>query len=291
MLTSPRFQVPYPNPDRSDSADVPRDIGAVVTGLEKAAIYGQGTLAARPVSSPGTPGIQGRIYYTTDEGLLYYDYGTGWNTVTPAILPGFEMMYAGTAAPAGWAFENGQPMNKTVYGALFAVIGTLYGDAGADFLLPDAQGLAPVHRKAGDANFGSLGQKGGEKLHRLTSAETPRHRHIVDNHQHYVAAHGTGGRSPAHSHNATMGRIGAGEGLTPTSLTGNQYVGSVLVTQNARNISYATDGENVDHSHSVGGQWTDNNYPQQPGTDYYGVDTPDHNNLQPYIVKNIIIKL
>src|SRR4051812_34502917 len=83
MLTSSRYQIVYPAPTRADSADVPRDIGSLVTAVERSAMYGQGTLATRPTSTAGTPGIQGRFYMATDQTpmVLYYDYGTGWASV------------------------------------------------------------------------------------------------------------------------------------------------------------------------------------------------------------------
>ena len=51
-----------------------------------AAMFGQGTLAARPVSTPGSPGKAGRFYVVTsgaESGQVYYDYGTGWFYVNP----------------------------------------------------------------------------------------------------------------------------------------------------------------------------------------------------------------
>lgn len=51
-----------------------------------AAMFGQGTFAARPVSTPANPGKQGRFYMVTsgaETGQLYYDYGTGWLYVNP----------------------------------------------------------------------------------------------------------------------------------------------------------------------------------------------------------------
>lgn len=83
MLTSSRYLIVYPNPTRGDSADVPRDLGALVAAVEQSAMYGQGTLAARPTSSGGSPGIQGRFYMATDltPHVLYYDFGTGWDSV------------------------------------------------------------------------------------------------------------------------------------------------------------------------------------------------------------------
>lgn len=89
MLQSARLKINYPDPLRVDSADVPRDIGSLITWLDGSAMgYGQGTLAARPTSSPGSPGQQGRVYVATDQTphQLYYDYGTGWDAIgaTPA---------------------------------------------------------------------------------------------------------------------------------------------------------------------------------------------------------------
>lgn len=83
MLVSSRRGINYPNPNRSDTADVPRDIGALVTAVEADVIYGQGTLAARPNSTAGTPGIVGRIYAATDQTphAFYWDYGTGWDAL------------------------------------------------------------------------------------------------------------------------------------------------------------------------------------------------------------------
>jgi len=77
MLTSSRFQINYPNPTRTDTADVPRDIGSIVTQLEALGMqYGQGTHAARPAA-----GVQGRIYYETDTQLHYYDNASAWIVV------------------------------------------------------------------------------------------------------------------------------------------------------------------------------------------------------------------
>src|SRR4051794_15635201 len=75
MLTSTRYGVNYPQADRSDSADVPRDFASVVAGLEQSAMYGQGTLAARPAF-----GKSGRVYAATDQTpqQIYWDTGTLW---------------------------------------------------------------------------------------------------------------------------------------------------------------------------------------------------------------------
>jgi hypothetical protein len=77
---SSRFGIDYPL--GTEAPDIDGDILKVVQGIEAlAAQFGQGTLAARPPSSPGSPGKQGRIYVVTsgaELGQIHYDYGTGW---------------------------------------------------------------------------------------------------------------------------------------------------------------------------------------------------------------------
>lgn len=81
---STRFGITEPSADRADSADVPRDIRAVVAALESlGAQYKQGAIGTRPVSTPGSPGKAGRFFMQTDvtPHVLHYDFGTGWDPV------------------------------------------------------------------------------------------------------------------------------------------------------------------------------------------------------------------
>lgn len=79
MLQSSRLHINYPDPNAElDTVDVPRDVFSLVSALETCTIYSQGVLASRPTSTIGSPGTQGRFYYATDNGLLYYDFGNGW---------------------------------------------------------------------------------------------------------------------------------------------------------------------------------------------------------------------
>jgi microcystin-dependent protein len=288
MLTSPRYQIAYPNPDRSDSADVPRDIGQVVAAVEKSVMYGQGAIAARPVSTSGSPGIQGRVYYATDEGLLYWDTGTGWNTVVPAILPGFEAMWAGATAPAGWALEEGQAISRTTYAALFAVVGTLYGvgDGSTTFNLPNSKGRTPVGRDTGQAEFDALGEAGGVKTVALSAAEMPNHAHLVNSHSHGGGTYGANAdmsvaADGSHTHGATAWNFAAADGTATTQGgTGRQ---SVLGQTGTASAGYHGHGlyQNP-HGHGIPAE--------APATDGRGGGAA-HSNLQPYVVKNFIIKL
>lgn len=59
------------------------------------------------------------------------------------IVPpaGSIMMYAGSSAPTGWRFTNGDSISKTTYPALFDAIGYTYGGSGDTFNLPNTSGL------------------------------------------------------------------------------------------------------------------------------------------------------
>jgi microcystin-dependent protein len=79
-------------------------------------------------------------------------------------------------APRGWAQCNGQllPINQNQ--ALFSLLGTTYGGNGqTTFGLPDLRGRAPLHF---DNSF-TLGQRGGEEVHTLTTTEMPTHNHAM----------------------------------------------------------------------------------------------------------------
>jgi hypothetical protein len=85
MPNTTRTALPYPT--LSAAADVPADIQALANSLDsKIVIFGQGTLAARPVSTVGSPGISGRIYMQTDvsPAHLWVDLGTSWVDIGPA---------------------------------------------------------------------------------------------------------------------------------------------------------------------------------------------------------------
>lgn len=86
MPTSTRLGLPYPA--LSAQADVPADLLALVNSLDsRTVIFSSGTLAARPVSTAGSPGTLGRMYLQTDTSpqFLWFDYGTGWVGIGPAV--------------------------------------------------------------------------------------------------------------------------------------------------------------------------------------------------------------
>lgn len=85
-------------------------------------------------------------------------------------------IYGFNFPPRGWAQCDGQilPINQNQ--ALFSLLGTTYGgDGRTSFALPDLRGRAPLHF---DSGF-TLGQRGGQETHTLSSAEIPGHTHAL----------------------------------------------------------------------------------------------------------------
>jgi microcystin-dependent protein len=83
-------------------------------------------------------------------------------------------MFAGTFAPRGWAFCNGQLLSIADYSALFTLIGTTYGgDGQSTFGLPDLRGRFPVHV----GNGLTQGVTGGSETVTLSVAQLPSHTH------------------------------------------------------------------------------------------------------------------
>jgi len=83
-------------------------------------------------------------------------------------------MFAGTFAPQGWMFCEGQLLPISENTALFQLIGTTYGgDGQSTFQLPDFRGRIPVHQ--GPAF--TIGDRGGVESVTLTVQQLPAHAH------------------------------------------------------------------------------------------------------------------
>jgi microcystin-dependent protein len=85
-------------------------------------------------------------------------------------------LFAGTRAPAGWAFCDGAKLAMSEFPALYSLIGTTYGgDGNTMFALPDLRGRLPVDQGTGDA----LGHSGGAETVTLNDDQMPPHTHAV----------------------------------------------------------------------------------------------------------------
>jgi microcystin-dependent protein len=85
---------------------------------------------------------------------------------------------------SGWLLCDGREVSRTTYAALFAEIGTRYGDGDSSttFNLPDIRGRSPLGAGTGDGlssrdiNTGLI----GEESHTLSVSEMPSHNHTWD---------------------------------------------------------------------------------------------------------------
>lgn len=119
--------------------------------------------------------------------------------------------FAGDTAPACYLLANGAAVDRTTYSELFSVIGTTYGsgDGSTTFNMPNLKGRMSVGFDAGQTEFNTLGETGGEKAHTLTVSEMPPHSHnfYFDNSQ---SGH-TGARKTSYA-NTTMSTSSVGGG-------------------------------------------------------------------------------
>ena len=90
-------------------------------------------------------------------------------------------IFAGTFAPRGWAFCDGQLLPISNNTALFSLIGTTYGgDGRSTTALPNLQGRAPMHPGRGPGlTPRRLGEKTGVETVVLSEAQIPSHSHVA----------------------------------------------------------------------------------------------------------------
>ena len=180
--------------------------------------------------------------------------------------------FAGSIAPAGWLLCGGQAVSRSSFAGLFAVIGTTYGtgDGSTTFNVPDMRGrtIAGLDNMGGSAasrltsttitgGAETLGNNGGAQTHTLASGESgvPAHGHTAS----------SGNDSPDHTHGTYGGTFSGSYPYT----SGWNTAGAVRTSDGASNR----------HTHSI---TVNNNTAANAGS--------AHNNTQPTIVLNYIIK-
>jgi microcystin-dependent protein len=185
---------------------------------------------------------------------------------------GSVQMYAGSTAPSGWLSCDGTAVSRTTFADLFAVLGTTYGsgDGSTTFTLPNMKGRVPVGLDSAQTEFDVLGESGGAKTHTLSTTEIPSHSHTID-HNHSAFSTATEG---GHVHNIFGNNTGVPAG------TNGFGVAMLTLTSGTSNRNSDTGGA---HSHSI-------DVPNFTGSSGNQGSGGAHNNLQPYIVLNYIIK-
>ena len=90
-------------------------------------------------------------------------------------------LFAGSFAPAGWAFCNGALMPISENETLFVLIGTIYGGDGQEtFALPNLSSRFPIHQGTSSqsgVNY-MIGEFGGTESVTLTVNQIPAHSHV-----------------------------------------------------------------------------------------------------------------
>ena len=223
----------------------------------------------------------GNIYTTGGDVGIFVSLGAGaWRLLNyigaggSSIPAGSIMDFAGTTAPAGWLLCYGQSVSRATYAALFAAIGTTYGTAdGSSFNLPDLRGRIT----AGKDDMGgssaarlntmastTLGTGGGEQTHVLITAALPSHSHTQQ------GSFSSGIQSVSHLHSyagpTSLVTVQGGSGA------GNMWTGSTQI---------GTGIQDTNHTHltTISGETA------AAGSNW------GHNNIQPTLITNKIIKV
>ena len=208
-------------------------------------------------------------------------------TGVPIVPTGMVAPFAGAAAPEGWLPCDGRLVRRTDYAALFAAIGTAHGrgDGATTFALPDLRGRAVaglddmggtaagrLTRRPGGVDGTALGGTGGAESHTLGEAEIPRHDHDAGSYR--GSGSGTTGNAGAHTHNLSRrsdqgSNSGPAFRLWPRSSGGNTH-----------DATASAGG----HTHGFSAQFDVSGRSGAAGSGNA------HNNVQPTIVLNYIIK-
>lgn len=194
---------------------------------------------------------------------------------------GVIMDYAGDFAPDGWFLCDGRSLSRTTYSALFAVIGTKFGnDNATTFKVPDLRGrvvagldnmggtnAGRVTSAGGGFAANSIGANGGLQAVTLTKDQMPSHNHGSGGaHTH------TGSTNNAGSHSHTVSGGTPGRRITYDPDMSGTSMGSATTSTSGEHTHTVTINSGGAHTHSSEG------------------GDKAHPNMQPTMVMNKIIR-
>ncbi len=154
---------------------------------------------------------------------------TGAASGSGVVYTGIISAYGAATPPLGWLLCDGSAVDRTVYAALFSVIGTTWGigDGTTTFNIPNLVDRFPL-----GAGSAALGTYGGASSVTLTTTELPAHSHTITDpgHAHTTlaaASTSTAGTDPGDV--TTGGMTGsASTGITGTNSAGSGGAFSIL---------------------------------------------------------------
>lgn len=169
------------------------------------------------------------------------------------IPAGSINIFAGYSAPSGWFIADGSAVSRVTYPNLWQIILCTYGCNAnlTTFNLPNLKGRVPVGYNSADSSFNNIGKVGGEKEHLLSGNESG---------------------LPVHDHTIIQ-KQDQYEGYYSTY----SRAAPVLSTDSSQSSSKAVSVWNVAPNHKTGNSSSSD-------------ASQAHNNLQPYVVLNYIIK-
>ena len=228
------------------------------------------TGAQGPQGAQGPTGPQGPTAVSANAGNTA-TLGTDSLIYVPGIPSGVIWEYAGSAAPTGWLFCNGAAYSRTTYAALYAALGGAsspwgQGDGSTTFNVPDKRGRVGIGAGQGTGLTNRvLGANGGEENHVLSVGELAAHNHTATQGTHSHTASDSG-----HNHSYNTFTTGSGVTQGPSSFFVSGGVGATTGSGTAVVSVGAA---------SAGAITVANN----------GSGTA-HNNMDPFLVTNFIIK-
>lgn len=175
----------------TDGHTVAFTVNATNTGASTLKVDSLGDVALEKIK--GTALVEGELVagcvytatYDSASTAAWVIHGGVDNVRTP---PGAVIPYAGSSAPAGWLLCYGQAISRTTYAVLFTAISTTYGagDGSTTFNLPDLRGRvvagqddmggSSANRLTGltdGVNGDTLAAAGGLESTTLTEAQLP----------------------------------------------------------------------------------------------------------------------
>jgi len=164
-----------------------------------------------PITSPETGYRIGQPWYRLLISLWLRTGASSGGNTSPS---GMIMAFASATLPTGWLVCDGTAVSRTIYAALYAIIGTTWGpgDGVSTFNVPNLANRFLVG--AGNFGFGTLG---GATNFTLSVAQLPSHSHTITDPGHN---HTTGSQTSLNTAGAAAGTYSSSGGTTGTSTTG-----------------------------------------------------------------------